>query len=91
MAEDRQDQSDEQVKLLKEIRDLLIEQTRLVGENWEESRAQWSESRSQWEEHRIRWDAEINRARQNSIGCYSSIAALALIAVLTLIGQLVSK
>ncbi|MES1213465.1 MAG: hypothetical protein ABUL64_02670 [Singulisphaera sp.] len=59
---------DEQTQLLKEIRDILLEQNRLVDE-------QWARSNEQWEHH--------HRAnRRAMMGCFSSIAAMIVIALL---------
>ncbi len=66
---------DEHIELLKEIRDLLIESNK--------------QGDRQWAEYAERWEAQLRDNRQTKIGCFSSLAAMIVILLLTLLYNIV--
>ena len=67
MSEDRTNPPDEQTKLLREIRDILEEQTKLVDQ--------------QWAENKVMWDANRRVSIRSSIVCVASLFGLLLLAM----------
>ncbi|MGD9721184.1 MAG: hypothetical protein AB7O59_03905 [Pirellulales bacterium] len=88
MSEGRTNQPDEQTELLREIRDLLVEQNKLVDRQWADSKAL---SEQQWAENKAIWDANRRESRRSMIGCFSAIASLAVILLLMIIRGIVSN
>lgn len=68
---------DEQAELLKEIRDILLEQNKLID--------------AQWAEYRERWDAQLREIRRSRMGCFSGIATLVVIVLIIALKSLLSK
>lgn len=71
MSEEPINKSDEQIELLKEIRDLLIQ-----------SNKQGDQMQADYME---KWEAQLRDNRQTKIGCFSSLAAMIAILLLMLL------
>lgn len=68
---------DEQTELLKEIRDILLEQSKLVD--------------AQWADYRQRWDDQIKENKRNTRGCLTAIISLGIIILIAVVSSALSK
>ncbi len=68
MSDNCGDNPDANSELLKEIRDILLEQNKLVD--------------AQWAEYRERWDAQVRDNRRSMIGCFLGVATVIVIILL---------